>query len=230
MPIQVPKVGLANDVMVGTLYFNYGAYGWSEKYYIGSRSTNETPTAPYDQAAQDLFNLASYRGYLLGNNVKLTWARCSLLTRLRDSVAAIASPLSPRKVGTETTVEAIDDPQTAILFRMEDGAGRYFNRHIRGLRESWVLDTELIDSVWAAGITPASDFVADPTPTLYTPVQAFQNYLLALLAYTVNVKKMTTGPSPYSVSAYNRTQFRKISSRKTGRPFGLSRGRASARM
>lgn len=223
--MPTPLSGFQNDVCVGTMFFSYKEFGWSEKYIIQNQSGDPVPDL--FSASVLLAEGAAFRAFLLGAGCVLSYARVSLASALRDSLMAINAPILPGLVDDEEdTPEELNSVQVGALVRMDDLAGKFATRAFRGLRDSWVTDQALTALLFAQQIGSDTAYTTVTPPTLFTASAAVANWYRWMKKNTVFARKVDSGGFIWQTFAMPSITFRKISSRDTGRPFGTSRGRA----
>lgn len=224
--MALPFTGDQADLCIGTLFFEYKNWGWSEKYVLNSPTDPGYPSLL--DGANQLFEGAKLRAFMLGAGCRISYARVSLASVLRDSVNAIYSPLDAGLVDAEDDAEVINNPQTSAVIRCDDMGGKFVLRGFRGLRDSWVEDAALTAAIFSSN--PSSDAVITPAvpPLLDTATNATKWFLLWMKQNTVMARKNVLNPTIWTTFPIKYISFRKVGSRDTGRPFGVSRGRAQS--
>lgn len=231
--MALPTAGLTKNLMIGTLFINFKNSGWSEKYILcGGDASPDSTNLTYEQAATNFGLIVAARALLLGLNCDIAWARVSAAVQKRESYPAISVHQPALEVtGDGGTIEKISDPEVCMNFRFDDGAGRFYTRSFRGLRDSWVTDFDTDGLAFSAN--PAHDAALEtPTApaTLLTADQAIKNFLIRMKNLTLGVKLTGDPVNPWRTFAIPRSSFRRIKDRQTGRPFGMSAGKARTRV
>lgn len=218
-----PYTGDQTDLCIGTMFFEYKNWGWSEKYYINSPNAPGVPSL-FDASFQ-LAAGCQYRAFLLGAGCRISYARVSLWSTLRDSINAIYSPLDAGLVDAEEEAEVINSPEVSAVCRHDDMAGRFVLRGFRGLRDSWVEDAALTATLFSQNPTVSTVITPAVPPLLDTASNAVKNFILWMKQNTVIARKNLLIPDTWTTYPISFHSFRKIGKRDTGRPFGTSRGR-----
>lgn len=222
----LPYTGEQNDYCVGTMFFEYKNWGWSERYIINKATSPGVPSLL--EASNILLDGVTLRAYLLGAGCRINYARVSLWSTLRDSLSAVLTPVEAHLVDEEEDVEVVNSVQVGAMIRCDDLGGRFVTRQFRGLRDSWVEDHELLTNLFS-GNPDAGGTIGHATPPAEDPPStAVNNFLLWMKQNTVILRPNKIIPDTWLSYPINHITFRKISSRDTGRPFGTSRGRQQA--
>lgn len=199
----------------------YNAQGFSEVYYL----QESTFAAAQPVAA----TLAAWRANCLAEGGIMTWARISFVDRPRNTVAAIDRPIKPRIYAQSQSFSGrIQEPSTALQYRLETADGQWANRLIRGIPDAFVTD---MTAAWTGGVgvnLPAA--LPDITDVALGQADIFQGFLKLLLTTTIYAKKLPGPTAAWDVQAWNRLVYRGVADRQTGRPFGVPRGRSRKRV
>lgn len=224
--MPLPVTGTQPDVCYGTMFFGYKGFGWSETYVLNNPSSLGSPVPTLLDAKGQLALGCSYRAFLLGLGAAIIGARVSHGLKLRDSLNAIEVPIAAKKIDAEVAVEKINSVEAAVLLRFDDLLGKYSLRQLRGLRDSWVTDHEMVGAFFLSNPSPDTAYATVIDPALFTATEAVTNFLLWMKQNTVIAKKTGEGATLWTTYPLISNSFRKVSNRQTGRPFGQSRGRA----
>lgn len=209
------------SVAVATLYFEYKANGWSERYHL--------PETTYTDALPQATLLAKYRRSFLGSGAQITFGRVSFTGNPREGKAFLEGPLDAHA----KTEQEPEDVWTGLMYRLETAGGpppqrsRWANRILRAVPDAMIFHQALVappPSPLAAGAP-----LPGPDGTVVATMQ--RAFLTFLLRHTKMAVKITAGENAgqYDLLDWDRIVFRKVAKRDTGRPFGLSRGRAPKR-
>lgn len=207
-------------LMHGVLYLNFQNNGWSERYPLKS---TDYPTA------RDVFKkLAKLRMAFVGTGVEMVWARVSFAANPRESSGIDGLPLLPHPtVGDQNPPE---DPFTAIHYRFETAQGKSAVRLFRGIPDNVVANYKfngVAPEPLAAG-QPIGD-PDNPGTSLAYLQRSFLSYVIANCLHTRFLGLLGEPPAPtWETGDYARAMFRNIRKRDTGRPFGITRGRAAS--
>jgi len=203
------------SLMMGVLHINYKDKGWAEKYYL--------PHTEYTPAKIAFSNVCNWRAALLTKNATIVWARVSFVGQPNEAKAAISAPIPALKqFGQPGISNLLNDPNSSVHFRYETSNGLYSNRLWRGLPDDWITDF-LADPLSLGTTLPlVLPVLSDQTPDL----DLTRGFLKVVYDNTVYARKIA-GPAPtFQVEPWDAVIYRGTSSRQTGVPFGMSRGRA----
>lgn len=204
--------------MLGVLYVNYKNFGWSEKFNL--------PEDNYAAAVLKMALICAWRAAMLAPGCVIEWARVSIAGNPKEAMAAIDRPLPSLFIDQQNVgVGPVNDPEVALHFRLETADGKHADRLVRGINDLWVRDT-LIDPLLAP-LTPLT-----PLPLLepnLNNLAVIRSFMQVLLANTVHARRQAGVPPTYVTTDWARIIYRGVTNRKTGRPFGMSRGRAPIR-
>jgi len=235
MAVVLPAGGPRVDLMIGTLYINGGGVGWAEKHFISTPQASPPTAADYTDATNRFFKICTTRSWLLAAGFTIVWARVSSTFAVRDSVAAIAGPIVGGLLADETPPEAVlevcNEPDDALLYRFEDGVGRFGQRMVRGLRDSWITDTKAVGAltgpIFGPGTYTAGGYA---NPTVKNRGNVLNNYLVSLQENTIMAAKKVAGPNNWITFPLTNVIYRYAANRKSGNPFQRSHGRAASRV
>lgn len=213
-----------------TMFFKYKNSGWSEKYQMGPVDGAGTITLITDDLRTNAAVGCANRAYLLGLGVEITWARLTNSANPRQSVAVLSGPLAATALAAETPVEKINDVEAGLHFRLETPSGKVSNRILRGLRDTWVTDQDVVASLVPATpvALPTADYAAAEVGGSFTKANALLNFLVWIGRNCVNVQKQA--PNSYEFATFKSALFRVVSDHQTGRPFGGHRGKARSQV
>jgi hypothetical protein len=192
-----------------TMYFNFPgppADGWTEKVDFVAPSTTVAQTI-----AQQI---ATARRYTLSQSInifafKLATVAPKLSAKTHKYFLAQTKVfLCPDIQGGKGFLSVVDTPNAAVLVQVQYmGYSRVGNYQIRGIPDTW----------WDAGaLTPAA-----------TAILFYFQFLQKIPMQLFHVDK--TGGT-LTIFAMQCSHLQRISSRRTGRPFGLLRGRRGKRI
>jgi hypothetical protein len=186
----------------GLLFFVMGSAGWTEKYYLlGSNLT---------AAAANLVAVANARFPILHSDGVILTGTISEMSTRGDSTTVFSIP----KVGTAVDTAGWLQTDVAVLVKWQVGVYNRNKTFVRGI---------------PVGQTGANEYI----PTL-TFIGLMSTYLSAVVA---NCQMPITSVNPTPPPARTITSFMSITNgapaavlhrRKSGRPFGLPRGRRVA--
>lgn len=199
------------------LHINHPRGGWSESYFL--------KTTSYTDGIEAGALLVAYRRSMLASNCSVVWARVSFLGKPKERRGIPGLPVGPlpQVPGQDT----IDNPSDALHYAFESVSGRWGNRLFRGVQDSLVEDFHYNGAM----VEPLSAALAlsNPLDGAASLTRIRQSFLRWLINNTDHVRITDKGPPTLGdTEAWAACVPRKVSNRKTGRPFGLSRGRASA--
>lgn len=203
----------------GTMYFEYTEQGWSESVWL--------PSAAPEQALASLKILWDKRLNILPLNARGLYARVAQAGKPRDKHAypgpypvqgGVTPPLTP------PVDEFCNDVEFAQRIGLETADGRWATYFLRCIPDGEVEDRRLKT---ALVIPPPNATPVTPT----TWVQAVANYAELLRKNTVHCREVAPAPAQPTVRLFELTAWavaldRGMAKKNTGRPFGVSRGRA----
>ena len=201
--------------MVGKLYTQYRQTGWSERYYLGQ--------IEYADALAKMDTLVKYRTLFFASGIEVSWACVSVLGNPREAAGLEGLPMSFDQGVVAPDVP--EDPFTALHLRFETADAKWGSRLWRGLPDTMVEDFRV------RGVFPtplaAGAALSPPRGGAASLLQRQRSFLSWLIANTFHGKRTAVGPPQvWAFTPWTRILARRVSNRKTGRPFGLFRGRA----
>jgi len=212
------------------LHINWLQSGWSEVYPL--RATT------IDQALLDAQQICLGRVAWLGSGPSLDYASVSSYQSPRDSFAVTvlyptyALPSSSLS-GAPQHPPAIADPGppndrgSGFLYDFENDAGQWGSRLFRCVPDAWVsaMTAQVTPPVptYAAGL--AAMLPGPPANGLQAVLGSFLDLLINKTGFVV-VTPVPPASKLLSIAPIARATFERISTRKVGRPFGRTRGRA----
>jgi hypothetical protein len=210
-------------------HIQYGAHGWQESHVM--------PQTTFAGAKVKAALVVDWRAASIAVGGTLTWARLSYIDRPRFTVAVIDRPRKPLVYAGSTFTGAIEDPYTCLHARYETADGRWANRLFRGVPDLIVSELELqtVDTTILAW--PFAAPLPDITDKNTAKIDIFRG-MMRVIANETRYCKTITMPNPTAVPPvvgsfelldWNEIVYRKIANRNTGRPFGITRGRAPKR-
>lgn len=216
---------------VGTLYFEAGIAGWSEKYYMDADSRTG--------AINQLTLLANARKNIMPFNIKLAYARVSQAGNPRDGNAVdaimgmgnwgsgLATMQAPPAADVIASHVNCDFPSTALFCRQEGVAGGWLTRYYRGIPDSKVNGlTALVGTgIWTRAEEPPAIGATDSTQAVDWS-NCLRRFMVIVAQTTIHVSGKLGQDGGYEWQRTQKIIFRKVGSRKVGRPFNLYHGRA----
>lgn len=208
----------------GTIFLNYHNLGWSE-----SLDIFETTDAA---ALVTLHKYAAHRMWTFPAAVTCVYGRICMVPLERYSIALQDLPLGG-KAATLTTANAnpVNDAMVAPCMHFIAAEGKKSIRFFRGVPDDIIADLAIVPAApagsWVDIVTDPGDGTANPG----TWAIAFKNVMSYLAQKTyVASKRQILDIGGVETDAYRLRIFTGILSRearakKTGRPFGLHRGR-----
>ena len=203
------------SLMQGVLHINFRDRGWAEKYYL--------PHTEYAPAIFGFSQVCQWRAALLTQNAAIVWGRVSFVGKPNEARAAISAPIPALKQESQPgSANLLNDPNTSVHFRYETANGLHSNRLWRGLPDAWI--TNFLADPLALGTTlPAVlPALAEATPD----IDLTKGFLKVVFDNTVYARKVGDTPPTFQVEPWDAVIYRGTSTRQTGVPFGMSRGRA----
>lgn len=163
----------------------------------------------------------------------IDFARISEVGPRRDGLSVeLAYPLGPHPSWSATaggpvgdTLSTINDYKVGAVVRFETAAGQFFNRFLRFIPDSWAVNRRLPDGVRPYFVQlgqnePLGDMSPGGGLSHLLVCQTFWRYIRTECVFHTKPKG---GPENYL--AWNYSSFRKIGSRKVGKPPGQLAGR-----
>lgn len=227
MALSAPT--LVSPLML-TYFINYENLGWSEKWCL-----KESVFAP---AIVIGAKLCLHRASVLAKGAQIVFAQIHTDGKPKDAKVCITGPIDALNSGPPTPVYKfleLDSPMMAAHIRFETPSGLQMNKLHRGVGDDEVSAFEFTDLSTPAffpisppGVDPANPTFANSPALLYNKLFGY------ILDRTQYVRRLRIPPLPLKPFVYSwqfenweRAIFRKASNRKTGRPFGLFRGRGA---
>lgn len=209
-----------SDFVEGVIKINGRIGGWSEKYRFNV-GTNVT------LAATRFAEIATARAKLLARYHSIVGSSLSVWSRTRDSYPQPTFQTGPELIGAEMgDPETCNETGSGFLVRFNTNAGRFENRLIRGLRDSWIEDnvtTLAAYTVYADGAVPIAYNPPD------SAVNLLGNYLALVRKHTqLFVASDDVLPDLFKVYSFETTQYRRVGKRDLGRRLGTGRGRQAS--
>lgn len=205
--------------MYGAAFYRRSSQGWSEKFWL--------KTTDYPASVAAMTALVTARLGLLPSPCQLIWCRVAYAGRPRERKPLVLNyPLDGNAdvaaapyVGTDADV---NDVEAAVQLALGTATGRWANYYMRAIPDDRLSGRQLINPV----TVPSSDVPI-------TPVNDWEgrlgNYLQLLRTSTqlavFKAKGIGTAGDTYSTEVWDSAIIRGIRNKKTGRPFGESRGR-----
>lgn len=202
--------------------------GWSEKLYL--------PEADLALALAKGEKLARLRLNCLPSVCDMVWARISLIGVPRDAHAVLNSFPAPglyNPGGPSDDDEALADhvpnlTTDAVRYRLETAEGPWSMRFLHGVPDEQIAGDALVDALALTTAVPADPTTVDATATSW-PVLA-GTYLNAVRTLTKWARIRIVDEAPVIETAdIFKLIVRGVEFKKTGRPFGQRRGRATPR-
>jgi hypothetical protein len=197
----------------------YGTAGWTEKYLTSDVSG--TPGTVLTKAT----SIAYYRTAFMALGVQLVFARACATDSAKDGLSCdLPYPLTAH-AKLLPSLTAPNDTDVCVLQRFETGAGQWNNRYYRGIPDLWVTNQILQDyDPWRP--VPNGGPPVSPTgnASLLSIQQSFWSYLIQVCPHSTKIQPFKT-TRQYNHTPFTRIIPRGVTSHKTGRPFGLYRGR-----
>lgn len=203
--------------MKAVLHVNHVSGGFMESYYL---KTNNYPDAL--TAAETLCN---YRRSFLATGTEIVWARVSFLGNPRERQGLGGLPLGPLPQSPQD--DPVNSMQDALHYAFETATGRWGNRLFRACPDTLIRDAKFT-GIMPEPLNPALA-LSNPLDGGASLTRIRQSFLRWLIINTQNIRVVAKGPPPDGeAQAWSRCLARKVTTRDTGRPFGLHRGRAAS--
>jgi hypothetical protein len=215
-------------IKAGIVYFRYQGQGWSERY-------NFATGGDLQQAIDDFTPIIYGRTAFMGEGVEIIYARVFDTDSAKKArEVPLPYPLGPHKswltdVASKGNIADYltepNDPDVCVQMRFETAAGDFWQRYFRGIPDSWVDDNDLACGVGDLLIPrPNGQAEVEMGPSgnagHKSVCQSFWSYLIRKTKYAHK-----TGLGQYTTANFGFILFRKVASKKTGRPFGIPAGR-----
>lgn len=211
-----------------TMHFQGEDQGWSETVYL----PDSTPAAALTKANL----IQEQRLEILPQSCVIVYAKVAQMRNPRDAQKCSGTyPISglwgnlDDTVGTGNDDASIDTPNAALQIRFENGAGQWATRYLHGLPDPEVKQYVLLTPVTEA--TTATATVATSVIDASTVWSTRCAYYLAQLRSSTMMYRKVVGlaTSAQQLDTPTRVMVNRVTNHKTGRPFGIARGRAPIR-
>lgn len=211
-------------VFILRLHVNTLGAGFTETYVL--------PGNDYATVLPVARNVCLYRRGLFGLGCTMPFASVSQLGPAREARAAIDEPLGPHpetlaKVGQQNESDYYpDNPDDALVYRMETALGQWTNRFFRGIADISIKRFDITApyvpyATGAPQIVPATDTAA----SLVTYIRSGLAYIRDNTLWHKTTSAVKPDPGPWNLAAWVVMTARKVGLHKTGRPFGQLAGR-----
>jgi hypothetical protein len=209
----------------GTIFFNFAQSGWSETLdMIGSNDAD---------ALGQLTKYLNHRRWMLPLSVSAVYGRVVKVPLARYSVALGGLPLVGRAPSlTAPNANDMNDPDASFCGHFIADEGKASIRFFRGLPDDAIAGNAIVPAAPGGSWFDVSVDPGDGTATPATLAAAIKNCFSFLGYYTYVASQQQTlviGGVPtlgYRMRIMTNFLSRSVRNKKTGRPFGLSRGRA----
>lgn len=209
----------------GTLFLNYGQYGWSETLDIVGASDAD--------ALAQLQKYLNHRRWTLPASVSAVYGRVVKVPNVRYSVPLGGLPLIGKAPNlTAPNANDMNDPDSAVCMHFVADEGKQSIRFFRGLPDDAIAGTALALSAPGGSWIDLTVDPGDGSATPATLAAAFKNVMSFIGYYTYVASQQQTlviGGNPtlgFRMRIITGLLSRSVRNKKTGRPFGLSRGKA----
>jgi hypothetical protein len=214
-------MAVVTTVWRGVMYFQYDEQGWSEAFWFDSDT--------YNVALIALEALFVERLSTLPNQATGIYARVAAAGRPRDKHAHDGPYPAVAGMPVLTPIISLfcNDVENAQRVGLETADGRWATYHLRCLPDDQVENRKLVTDLEI--VTPGSPIVPATTWSA-----RLANYIESVRKATRHCREIApTAATPpvrqFEVTPWARALDRKLAKKNTGRPFGLSRGRATVR-
>lgn len=213
---------------IGVLEGDFNGQGWAEKYHFAGGIDS------YDSALAAMQQIVYGRSAFFGEGCTIIYARVSLVGPAPDKrTCVLPYPIGPHPswgggVGIGDTLAPINDPRTSVQMTAESSGGKWGNRYFRCMPDTWIVGNRLVAGIpqyyqqTATGL-PAGDMSPVGGLSHLAVCQSFWSYLKANTA----IAKRNT-PTDYTLTPIQVFVFEQVTSKKLGKRFRLSAGRAPA--
>ena len=212
------------DQFKGVIDLRCNNQGWSETFFF------DPALNTYALCLTELKKIAYFRSAFFSKNMDINYARVSNIDSNRDGIlCSLPYPLGPHSTWVDDggtgpdSLQVCQDANSCILVRLESNAGKWGNRPINGIPDTWITNKTVPFPNYFTP-APATDPVIDPStfagPHLVVCQQFWRYMITSGKIAKKNPDKTITLFSIAFVTA------RGASTRQRGRPFGESRGRA----
>lgn len=214
---------------VCVLKLNYNGQGCEERFVLKADISDHA--AALVKAQQ----IAWGRTAFLGLGCELIYARVSQLGPSSDKrTCVLPYPLGPHPswqggVGVGDTNVAPNDPTTCFQMTAETAVGKWGNRYIRMIPDSWVVNRLMATGVLPYfqepdNLTPIADMSPAGNGNHLSVCQSFWSYL----RINTSLPKKN-GPTDYTLRDIAAWVYQQVTNKKMGKRFRLSAGKAPAR-
>lgn len=212
----------------GTIFINGQNYGWSESIDMNAA---DVPTA-----AGLLLIYANLRAWTMPSSCSIVYGRVTKVPNSRYSQPLAGLPILG-KAGSLTTADATDinDFGGAPCVRFIADQGKSGTKFFRGCTDAFITANAIVPAPPSGGWYQSGVTITDGTTQPGTSSIAFSNLLSWLILNTYQPSQLQsvivggTGIQGYIMRSYLNLLIRGVRIKKTGRPFGLPRGRALIR-
>lgn len=214
------------DFVEGKIFIDGQFGGFSESYKF-------RPDIDIISARTVLGNIIKARGRLLAKNHSILRGVVSQWSVNRDKHTPLGTSYSdyqPRLIGSEMAIEECNSTGTGLLYRFDSGVGKFANRLLRGVRDSWITAN-------ASTLGAFTDYALNaylgggPTPAYTDPVAAADligNYLAYVRDVTaIYVYDLASAPNVWIPYTFDSVQYRRVGSHDTGKRNSVSKGKKS---
>lgn len=220
---------MAGQPFFCVLKLNFNGQGFEERYVFSDGISDYTAGLTLAQ------QIAWGRTAFFGSGVELIYARVSKLgPKAEKRTCVLPYPLGPHPswnngVGVGDSLTPINDPRVCIQMAEETSIGIWGNRYLRCIPDSWVSNNLLVPAVSPylqepTGLAPLGDMSPAGNLSHIGVCQSFWSYLRL---NTRMAKK--NGPTDYTTTAIAVFVYQQITSKKIGKRFRLSAGKALVR-
>lgn len=205
------------------IFYNGADFGFSEIYALRAAGFTASESAA--------LTLIDARRRLLASGINIVHAVLSDKATKGDSLVVQGYTSGNILLDAEDTAgtdDVMNDPQVGLLMRFDTGDGKFANRLIRGIRDSWVEDNKKtmdLGTDYAVG-GPYLTYAVDPA--LDTSEDVIGNYCAIVRDYTYLVRPSGNTLNPYDLNIFALWQYRRVGAHQVGKRFGASKGRQPA--
>jgi hypothetical protein len=197
------------------MHFSYGSQGWLESMFLdGDSYETQRPIAQ---------KIIEWRRYLMADQVILEYAKISLTNVKKDGICIQGQPVATSYYVEEDPLPAPNNIEVGLKVRLETATGKSGNRIIRGMADALVYDNKIVGSIGAITIPTT---IASPTDG-QTRLAYLTGYLGVIAKASFYARKNLVDGS-YTKEDWAKVLYRGIGNRKTGAPFGRTRGRRAS--
>jgi hypothetical protein len=213
MPVQTD----VNDYMTGVILIEGKDGGQSERFNFNTTS--------YATAKTGIETLATKFARILPAGFSILRATVSQKSVRGDANVGEGYTYLPVLVGSESSIETPNNPGSGFLVRFDTGDGKFSNRNIRPVRDSWIADNRrgiAAFTVYAAG----GPYLTYSAPA--AEVDLVGDLLASIRDLTVLIRKSGFSNPAYRPYTFTSWQYRRIATHDYGQRHGISRGRQPA--